>query len=189
MKLKLEARLLQEISITIWHPTPVLLPGNSHGWRSLAGYSPWDHEESEMTKWLSTKHRGKANLKQEDYVKDCNCTFRFLAPYLALLPKYHLASYHPVPQHPPPTQPRRSWKSEASSQRALKGSRENTWIFIFRGDNKKIALLLGHSTIVHKPHLCFPDFQLAFLYLTNKYDPSQALAIREPWTSRCSSWF
>ena len=24
-----------------WHPTPVLLPGESHGWRSLAGYSPW----------------------------------------------------------------------------------------------------------------------------------------------------
>ena len=24
-----------------WHPTPVLLPGNSHGWRSLVGCSPW----------------------------------------------------------------------------------------------------------------------------------------------------
>ena len=24
-----------------WHPTPVLLPGESHGWRSLVGYSPW----------------------------------------------------------------------------------------------------------------------------------------------------
>ena len=24
-----------------WHPTPVLLPGRSHGWRSLVGYSPW----------------------------------------------------------------------------------------------------------------------------------------------------
>ena len=26
-----------------WHPTPVLLPGKSHGWRSLEGCSPWDH--------------------------------------------------------------------------------------------------------------------------------------------------
>ena len=26
-----------------WHPTPVLLPGKSHGWRSLVGYSPWGH--------------------------------------------------------------------------------------------------------------------------------------------------
>ena len=24
-----------------WHLTPVLLPGESHGWRSLVGYSPW----------------------------------------------------------------------------------------------------------------------------------------------------
>ena len=24
-----------------WHPTPVLLPGKSHGWRSLVGCSPW----------------------------------------------------------------------------------------------------------------------------------------------------
>ena len=24
-----------------WHPTPVLLPGKSHGWRSLVGYGPW----------------------------------------------------------------------------------------------------------------------------------------------------
>ena len=28
-----------------WHPTPVLLPGKSHGLRSLAGYSPWGHKE------------------------------------------------------------------------------------------------------------------------------------------------
>jgi len=24
-----------------WQPTPVFLPGKSHGWRSLVGYSPW----------------------------------------------------------------------------------------------------------------------------------------------------
>ena len=35
-----------------WHPTPVLLPGNSHWWRSLVGCSPWGHEESDMTEWL-----------------------------------------------------------------------------------------------------------------------------------------
>ena len=26
-----------------WQPTPVFLPGESHGKRSLAGYSPWGH--------------------------------------------------------------------------------------------------------------------------------------------------
>ena len=31
-------------------PTPVLLPGESHGQRSLAGYSPWDCKESDKTK-------------------------------------------------------------------------------------------------------------------------------------------
>ena len=35
-----------------WHPTPVLLPGNSHGRRSLVGCSLWGFEESDMTEWL-----------------------------------------------------------------------------------------------------------------------------------------
>ena len=30
-----------------WHPTPVFWPGESHGQRSLAGYSPWGHKESD----------------------------------------------------------------------------------------------------------------------------------------------
>ena len=35
-----------------WHPSPVLLPGKSHGWRSLVGCGPWGHKESDMTRWL-----------------------------------------------------------------------------------------------------------------------------------------
>ena len=35
-----------------WHPTPVLLPGKSHGRRSLVGCGPWDCEESDTTEWL-----------------------------------------------------------------------------------------------------------------------------------------
>ena len=35
-----------------WHPTPVLLPGKSHGRRSLVDCSPWGREESDMTEWL-----------------------------------------------------------------------------------------------------------------------------------------
>ena len=35
-----------------WHPTPVLLPGKSHGWRSLVGCSPWGLEESDTTEQL-----------------------------------------------------------------------------------------------------------------------------------------
>ena len=32
-----------------WQPTPVLLPGKSHGQRSLAVYSPWGRKESDVT--------------------------------------------------------------------------------------------------------------------------------------------
>ena len=36
-----------------WHPTPVLLPGKSHGGRrTLVGCSPWGHEELATTEWL-----------------------------------------------------------------------------------------------------------------------------------------
>ena len=35
-----------------WHPTPVLLPGKSHGWRSLVGCSPRGHEELDTTERL-----------------------------------------------------------------------------------------------------------------------------------------
>ena len=35
-----------------WQPTPVFLPGKSHGWRSLVGYSPWGSKESDTTKQL-----------------------------------------------------------------------------------------------------------------------------------------
>ena len=34
------------------HPTPVLLPGKSHGRRSLVGCSPWCPEELDTTEWL-----------------------------------------------------------------------------------------------------------------------------------------
>ena len=35
-----------------WHPTPVLWPGKSHGWRSLVGCSPWGHWGSDTTERL-----------------------------------------------------------------------------------------------------------------------------------------
>ena len=35
-----------------WQPTPVLLPGKSHGWRSLEGCSPWGRKESDTTERL-----------------------------------------------------------------------------------------------------------------------------------------
>ena len=56
-----------------WHPTPVLLPGKSHGWRSLVGCSPWGRLESDTTEQLhfdislSCIGEGKGNQLQ------CSC--------------------------------------------------------------------------------------------------------------------
>ena len=36
-------------------PTPVLLPGKSHGWRSLVGCSPWGRKGSDTTEWLLSR--------------------------------------------------------------------------------------------------------------------------------------
>ena len=48
-----------------WNPTPVLLPGKSHDWRSLVGCSPWGCEESDMTErlpfHLSLSYVGEGN--------------------------------------------------------------------------------------------------------------------------------
>ena len=48
-----------------WHPTPVLLPGKSHGWRSLVGCSPWGHWGWDTTERLhfhfSLSHTGEGN--------------------------------------------------------------------------------------------------------------------------------
>ena len=35
-----------------WQPTPIFLPGKSHGWRSLVGSSPWGCKESDTTEQL-----------------------------------------------------------------------------------------------------------------------------------------
>ena len=46
----LEAEKVRKISWRReWQPTPVLLPRKFHGQRSLVGYSPWDHKESDTT--------------------------------------------------------------------------------------------------------------------------------------------
>ena len=60
-------------SYVCWQPTPVLLPGKSHGWRSLVGCSQWSHKELDMTEQLhfhfslSCIREGNGNLLQ------CSC--------------------------------------------------------------------------------------------------------------------
>ena len=45
-----------------WQPAPVLMPGKSHGQRSVAGYSRWSHKKirhDSMTKQQQQQKRGK----------------------------------------------------------------------------------------------------------------------------------
>ena len=56
-----------------WRPTPVFLPGKSHGQRSLVSCNPWDHKELDMTEGLhfhfslSCTEEGNSNQLQ------CSC--------------------------------------------------------------------------------------------------------------------
>ena len=45
-----------------WHPTPVLLPGESHGQRSLVGCSPWGHTESDSTEATQQQQQQKQDI-------------------------------------------------------------------------------------------------------------------------------
>ena len=59
-----------------WHPTPVLSPGKSHGWRNLVGCSPWGRTESDMTERLhfhfslSCIGEGNGNPLQHSYLEN-----------------------------------------------------------------------------------------------------------------------
>ena len=44
-----------------WQPTPVFLPGESHGQRGLVGYSPWGCKESDTTEQLTLSKEGQLN--------------------------------------------------------------------------------------------------------------------------------
>ena len=39
--------------------TPVFLPGGSHGWWNLVGYSPWGRKESDTTEQLHSLTHGQ----------------------------------------------------------------------------------------------------------------------------------
>ena len=65
-----------------WQPTPVFLHGESHGQRSLAGYSPWGGKESDTTKRLNSNNivsmrswmSNPSGQKVEELASNCLCT-------------------------------------------------------------------------------------------------------------------
>ena len=55
VNLKMQNKMKKSIHMVLrrqWHPTPVLLPGKSHGQRSLVGCSPWGRQELDTTERL-----------------------------------------------------------------------------------------------------------------------------------------
>ena len=64
-----------------WQPTPVFLPGELHGQSSLAGYSPWDHEELD-----TSERKGDGHITNPAAIsfftfkerRRINCTCKFL---------------------------------------------------------------------------------------------------------------
>ena len=54
-----------------WQPTPVSLPGESHGWGNLVGCSPWGRKESGMTGRLTLtyQHRGQFEISSFMYLQ------------------------------------------------------------------------------------------------------------------------
>ena len=58
-------------------PTPVFLPGESHGQRSLVSYSPWGHKESDMTERLTTFTLSLQLLQSRNFT----CIFVYFYPF------------------------------------------------------------------------------------------------------------
>ena len=97
-----------------WQPTPVSLPGEFHGQRSLAGYSPWGCKESDMAEQLSLSpflHAsllGLQSLSSTWFPHKAPCffgleTFACIVLFRKFLPPslpFHFAfSFLPVPFH------------------------------------------------------------------------------------------
>ena len=74
-----------------WQPTPVVLPEESHGQRSLVGYSPWGHKESQPHgRVLVPKHSSKGfNLKSNWTIRNL-CLWTILSLCKAACTEFHV---------------------------------------------------------------------------------------------------
>ena len=56
-----------------WQPTPVFLPGESHGQRNLMGYNPWGHKELDTTDRLERAHTHTHTHHLFHLTSSCSC--------------------------------------------------------------------------------------------------------------------
>ena len=71
-----------------WQSTPVLLPGKSHGQRSLVGYSPWGRKEldtAESLHFTSTSFSGHLSLHMAEVYPNCVNPSRIVSQRMLLL--------------------------------------------------------------------------------------------------------
>ena len=78
-----------------WLPTPILLPGESHGQRSLVDYSLWGRKESDTTE-QPTMHiwPGCCLLKWKYSSLDCGCLLHLKNLAACLLPYFKVTLIH-----------------------------------------------------------------------------------------------
>ena len=76
-----------------WQPTPVFLPGESHGQRSLVGYSPQSCKELDTTERLSTHTRGLFCIDSNNHID------RFVRLWSPVKFKFHVSSRWLCPQY------------------------------------------------------------------------------------------
>ena len=106
-----------------WQPTPVFLPWEYHGQRSLAGRSPWVHKKSEATEWLTLWVIHAPSIAEQP--KPSSHRWQMLWPLPAWIPRGYQGQnsekagvgssreqVEPVPSFPPlesAAQPRGRW--------------------------------------------------------------------------------
>ena len=95
-----------------WQPTPVFLPGKSHGQRSLMGCSPWGWNRSDMTEWVKNNFVRREVWRRDGSFTENICgsvsalstvhpaTGPLSWPWVIISKKQLLPSWHPPPLLP-----------------------------------------------------------------------------------------
>ena len=72
-----------------WHPTPVLLPGKPHGWKSLAGCSPWGRTESDTIEVTYQRQQQEQFLQVKFFGKQLHIKIRLHQTHFPLSSSLH----------------------------------------------------------------------------------------------------
>ena len=110
-----------------WQSTPIFLLGKCHGQRSLAGYTPRGHRESDTTYEKITKHRNisfRIKNTSHDFLHHQNLTgkrncelkgIRYMGSFITPVPQKYVPKVL-APTHSPPTEFQSSRRSQSLRQ-------------------------------------------------------------------------